>query len=283
MRARGNFYREEIRMMRYFEKALLSGLGKMPVLSKYSSTRGWPFVMAWSNRIAGILLVLFLAFHILTLSSLSTPGLYQEKMNTLRFFLFIILEWALAIPVIYHSLNGGRIILYECYGVRKEESLIRWTLGLSILYAALLGILMIMGKETVSSSFFWLTVLFGGGIIGYGVFSRIWETGHSLSWRLQRITGAFLIIMIPAHLTFMHLNPSMGHDAVTVLKRMQEPFIRAIDIIILIAAIYHGGFGLISIVKDYISSRPLSACITGIVVIGMAILAIKGIWLTISV
>jgi len=269
--------------MKNFEKAVLSGLGKIPIVSNYSSTRGWPFIMAWGHRVAGILLLVFLGFHILTLQSLSTPGLYEEKMKAFRFFIFTVLEWALAIPVIYHALNGGRLILYECFSARKEESLIRWTLGISLIYAVVLGILMIMGKETVSRTFFWLLMLVGAVILSYGVFSRIWEMEHSISWRLQRITGAFLLIMIPAHLIFMHLNPSMGHDASTVVTRMHDPFIRAIDIAIVTAVIYHGGFGLLSIVKDYISSRLMRTGIAGIVVIGMAILGIKGIWLTISI
>jgi succinate dehydrogenase cytochrome b556 subunit/succinate dehydrogenase hydrophobic membrane anchor protein len=270
-------------MMKGFQNALISGLGKIPLLSRYSSTRGWPFVMAWAHRISGIILVIFLGFHIITLSSISTPGLYEEKMKALQLFIFNFLEWALAIPVIYHALNGGRIILYECFGLRNDESLIKWTMGLSIIYSVILGILMIVGKETVSSLFFWLTMLAGGLILSYGLFSRIWKKGHSLSWMIQRISGTFLMIMVPAHLIFMHLNPSIGHDAVTVITRMKDPFIRGIDIVLITAVIYHGAFGIISIMKDYISFRSLRACIGGIIIVGMALMWIKGIWLSISI
>jgi succinate dehydrogenase hydrophobic anchor subunit len=43
---------------------------------------------------------------------------------------------------------------------------------------------------------------------------------------------------------------------------MQSVFIKIVDITILLAAAYHGGYGLFSVGKDYIASRPLQILMT---------------------
>ncbi len=122
--------------------------------------RGWPFIIAWCHRIAGLLLVGYLWFHIYTLLSLSSPSSYDATMKFYGFFLFRILEWALAIPVIFHAFNGGRLIL-------------------------------------------------------------------------------------------------MAHEANTVAMRMQNYFIKAVDISLVLVVLYHAGYGLVSLTGDYLESRTL--------------------------
>lgn len=152
----------------------------MSILSSYVKTRGWPFIISWAHRLSGLILAVFTWFHIYTLSALTVPGLYEAKMKTFRFLIFAFLEWALSIPVIFHALNGGRLILYESFGSRNDESMIRWMLGLSALYAALLGYLMLAGSQSVSATFFWLTMLVAGLTLTYGLASRVWAHQNSL-------------------------------------------------------------------------------------------------------
>jgi succinate dehydrogenase / fumarate reductase cytochrome b subunit len=128
-------------MIAYFSKTslvkrILSGLENVPVVSFYAKTRGWLFVIAWTHRISGLLMVLYIGIHIYTLSFLATPDAYDTKMKLFSFFPFSFLEWLLAAPVIFHALNGGRLILYEIFGIRNDESMIRWVLGLSAIYFA---------------------------------------------------------------------------------------------------------------------------------------------------
>ena len=122
----------------YFKKPLeqiiISGIENIPIVSFYAKTRGWPFVIAWIHRISGILMVLYIGIHIYTLSFLVSPDAYDAKMKVFGFFPFSFLEWLLAVPVIFHAFNGGRLILYEIFGVRNDESMIRWVLGLSVIY-----------------------------------------------------------------------------------------------------------------------------------------------------
>ena len=84
-------------------------LERLPVVSFYAKTRGWPFIIAWIHRISGILLALYFCVHIYTLSFLATPAVYDAKMKFFGDFFLSFLEWLLAVPVIFHALNGGRL------------------------------------------------------------------------------------------------------------------------------------------------------------------------------
>jgi len=224
---------------------ILFGLEKLPILSFYARTRGEAFVLSWFHRLAGIAVALFVWMHLL--SSFTTPALYDTKIGLL----------ALAIVLIFHSLNGGRLILYEVFGVRNDGSMMRWVWGLSLLYVLFLGLLMVIGNQEVSSTLFWLIVFVSGLILCFGVASRIWRSEHSMVWKLQRITGAFLLMLVPAHVVFMHVNAPVGHQASAVIMRVQEIFLKVVDVALLLGLLYHGGYGLVSVLGDYLSSRGL--------------------------
>jgi succinate dehydrogenase hydrophobic anchor subunit len=266
-----------------FEAPVMLWLERMPLVSTYARTKGWPYVIAWCHRIAGLLLVGYLWFHIYTLLSLSSPPRYDATMKFYGFILFRVLEWALAIPVIFHALNGGRLILYESFETRDDESMIRWLLWLSIIYVALLGALMLIGSQSVSAVFFWLTMLVAGLTLAYGVASRIWAIRHSLLWKLQRITGAYLLILIPAHMLFMHLNYATAHEANTVVMRMQGYFIKAVDISLVVVLLYHAGYGLVSFIGDYLESQSLRVGLAALVILVMVFFAVLGIRLTLII
>jgi len=265
------------------ERLILPRLEHLPVVSFYAKTRGWPFVIAWIHRITGILLVLYACFHIYTLSFLATPVAYDAKMKLFGFLPFIFLEWLLAVPVIFHALNGGRLILYEIFGNRNDESLIRWVFGLSVTYVLFLGLLMIMRNQSVSPIFFWLSIFIVAIGTGYPVTSKLWKSGASILWKLQRVTGIFLLIMIPAHLLFMHLQPSVAHEANVVIERMQNIFIKVVDLTLVIGILYHAGYGLMSIRKDYLSSRLLQNSFALLIFLIMGLFGWIGIKLTIFV
>lgn len=244
----------------------LSGLEKIPFLSFYATTRGEAFVLSWFHRVAGIAIVIFLWAHLMT--SFTTPALFGSRAGLI----------VLSIILIYHSLNGGRLILYEVFGVRNDASLVRWVWGLSLLYVLFIGLLMVIGNQEVSSILFWSVIFVSGLILCFGVASRVRQTEHAATWKLQRITGAFLLMLVPAHIVFMHLNLSTAHQAPALILRMQEIFIRVVDAALLLAILYHGGFGLISVMGDYVPSRALrigGALLTTIV---MAVCAVYRIF-----
>ena len=252
-------------------------------LSACAKTKGWPFIVSWAHRISGILLVLYLWFHIYTLSFLTEPDAYNAKMKVLQIFIFVLLEWLLAIPVIFHALNGGRLILYESFGIRKNEILIRWVLVFSAVYTLLVGLMFLLESQNATPLFFWSTTLALCIAVAYPVFSKIWPTENLLTWKLQRLTGAFLLVLIPAHLLFMHLNVSIGHEASVVIARMQHFFIKIVDTAIVVCALYHGGYGILSVAKDYIQSKSLQNIFAGLIVLIMMLFGWFGIKLIFTV
>jgi succinate dehydrogenase cytochrome b556 subunit len=236
---------------------ILGILKKIPYVAFYADTRGWAFILSWGHRITGLLLVLYVWFHLITLSTLSSPGDYDAKMAWFSSPLFVFIEWLLAIPVIFHAANGGRLMLFEIYGYRNDTAMIRWLFVVSGAYAGLLAVFMLLGNQSVSPIFFWLTAFVIAVIWGYALLAKIWRSGHSRFWKFQRATGVFLLIMIPAHFLFMHLNPAAGKDSAVIIARMQNVFVKIVDVTVVLAVLYHGGYGLFSVGRDYIASRHL--------------------------
>jgi succinate dehydrogenase cytochrome b556 subunit len=258
-------------------------LEKVPFLSAYARSRGWHYVISWCHRISGVGLVFYLLFHIYTLSSLQTPAVYDGKMKLLAIPIVVFLAWLSCLPVVFHALNGGRLILYESFGNRSDETLIRWTFGLTALYAAVFGLLILLKSQSVSPFFFWLFFILIALLTAYAVGARIWRSGHTLYWKLQRITGAFLLVAIPAHLMFSHLNPGVAHEAQAVILRMQSVFIKGVDILLAVSALYHAGYGLFSIGADYIRTRSLRRLYTAAVAVVFAVFLFIALRLTVSV
>jgi len=219
-----------------------------------ASIRGWPFLAAWAHRISGVLLVLYVWFHLITLSDLSDPVRFNAKMKIFGFVLFVFLEWLLALPVIYHALNGGRLILYEVFENRRDEIILRWVIALGAIYTLLLAVFMVIGNQAISAPFFWVYTTAASGCVVYITIAKLRTSGASLFWKLQRISGGFLLLMVPAHMLFMHLNPAMGHDAQIIIARMDNLFIKLVDFALVTCVLYHGAYGLYAIGQDYIVS-----------------------------
>ena len=258
-------------------------LNKIPYVAFYAKTRGWEFILSWGHRLTGLLLLLYVWFHLITLSALSIPGNYDAKMALFSSPLIVFFEWLLAIPVIFHAVNGGRLMLFEFYGYRDDTAMIRWLFVVSAAYVCLLAVFMLLGNQSVSPIFFWLTVFIIAVICGYAFSARIWRLGHSQFWKFQRVSGVFLLVMIPAHFLFMHLNPAVGKDSAVIIARTQNFFIKIVDLAMVLAVVYHGGYGLFSVGKDYIVSQRLQILMTVLVSVMMVLSAWIGLKVIITI
>ena len=248
--------------------SLLPILEKLPFLSRCAKTRGWHYVIGWLHRLTGIWLVIAMTAHIYNLSPAPTA---KMKIPALPIFAFF--AWASSLAAGFHALNGGRLILYELFGNRNDAAMVRWTFGLSVAYAAMVGFLMITKNQSASALFFWLTAFFAGVVTAYAVASRVWKTRHSAPWMLQRISGAFLLIAVPAYLLFLYLNPGVADHARAVVARMQDNVFTGIVFLALAAAsLYHAGYGLFSVMADYVASRRARAGLTALILAFIAVL-----------
>jgi succinate dehydrogenase hydrophobic anchor subunit len=249
-------------------------LEKAPVLSWYAKNRGWHYVISWLHRITGIGLIIISMVHMYMLSSWQTSNVFMTDMKTPVGPIFLFLAWASSLVVSFHALNGGRLILYELFGRRDDADMIRWIFGLSAAYAVMAGLMMVMKNQRVSAFFFWLMAFSLGAIAAYVVASRIWKKRHSVLWKLQRISGAFLFITVPAYLLFSYLNPGEADGAQVAIAWMQNVFTRLVFLMLATCALYHAGYGLFSIGADYTSSGITRAGMTALIIAIIAVLAV---------
>jgi succinate dehydrogenase hydrophobic membrane anchor protein len=260
-----------------FRANMLSALEKFPWLSFYARTRGWHFIMAWLHRVTGILLVIFVWIHMYFFAYPYGTGTHELRAQGLGTLISALVQWVLAFPIIFHAFNGGRLILYEIYGNRAEESMLRWMTGLGIIYLAVFGVVMLMGNQSASPFIFWLVMIAGASILSYGVGARIWRRGHSIFWRLQRISATFLLVMIPAYMLFMHLAPATSQETGIMVPIMQKTFIQAVYLLLLAGTLYHAGYGIWSLVSDYLSSATLRKGLALLVTLVMLVFGWVGV------
>ena len=256
------------------EAALTTWLKKIPVISLYAGTRGWFYLISWSHRITGILLVIALwaylyGFHALQASQKS--------------FILVLLLWILAIPVTFHGFNGGRLILYECFGNRNDDVMIRWVFALSFIYVVVLGMLMLMGNQMVSPFFYWVIMFAQALVVAYGVATRTLNSRHSVLWKMQRISGSFLLIMVPAYFLFIPLNATPEIEANFLVAGIQGLFLMAVYILLLLCALFHAGYGVWSVMSDYLSSGNLRKGLAVLVTFITLIFAWIGLLATLSI
>ncbi len=263
-------------------------LEKVPFLSGLVRSHGWHYVISWCHRISGVWVVAYLLFHIYILSTLQMPYFYDE-MELLSIPIAVLLVWLSCLPVVFHALNGGRLILYESFGSRNDETMLRWTFSLTVLYAAIFGLLVLLKNKIVLPFLFWPLFLFwllfilAALLMACSVGVKLWRSRHALYWKLQRITGAFLLVAIPAYLTFSDLNQVHAQDVPTLTPRMQDAFIKLFDILLAFSALYHGGYGLFSIGADYIRKRSQRRLFAAAVSVLFAVFLFIALRFTISV
>ena len=190
---------------------------------------------------------------------------------------FAVLEWLLAVPVIVHCLNGGRLLVYEFYTTDYDDLLRAWVGILSAVYLLLLGYFMFLGDQSVSPVFFWLSAVVAGLIICYLCAMKIRRTNGSIFWKLQRLSGALLFVLVPAHMLFMHLNQTVGRDVEVIVARLSQPLIGVVDMLLVGFILYHGGYGLIGIMKDYLTDRRIILTASGCVIVILILFGLQGI------
>ena len=265
------------------EAYLVGLLERSERLSYYAASRGWGFIMTWTHRIAGLILVLYMLFHIYTLSALYEPAAFASKMKFVDNFIFSFFEWALSVPVIFHALNGARLILYEVFRIRNDPIMIRWVFLLSAIYVLTLSLFMLMGNQEVSPGFFWLIVAIGGAISSTIVYKRLWHTQNGILWKLQRVSGALLLPLVSGHMFFMHLNNRVGHDVDTILERISAPGMKALDVAFVGLVFFHAGFGLYTIIGDYVEDSRIRKGLTVLISFILGVFAYAGAKIVLSI
>jgi succinate dehydrogenase / fumarate reductase cytochrome b subunit len=111
-----------------------------PMKSRYRWHAGF---IAWLlHRITGVALALYLMTHIWVISNLAQgPAAFDATMKFLHGFVFRLLEVGLLATVLFHTLNGVRIVLLDYGNLAKKELILKYVLAVFILT----GVLTVLG------------------------------------------------------------------------------------------------------------------------------------------
>jgi len=113
-------------------------------------------MFAWMmHRLTGVGLVVYLIIHIWGLKSLSDPATFNALIAKYHSPIFKIGEFALLVAVVYHAMNGLRIVLIDFLGWSPKQKKLFWTLG-----AVTAVIILVGGWPSIYSLGEWL---FGPG------------------------------------------------------------------------------------------------------------------------
>lgn len=129
----------------------------------------WAWVL---NRITGLALVGYLAMHIMVISNLHNPAKFDATMRFLGSWEFRLLEIGLFLVVLYHALNGIRVIIVDFFGGAVHHARIFWWL------VGIGAVLFLLGTYPMLSH------------------ALYWKTKHQEERSSQ------------SHLLFPHLSPS---------------------------------------------------------------------------
>jgi succinate dehydrogenase / fumarate reductase, cytochrome b subunit len=106
---------------------------------------------AWIyHRISGIVLIGYLFLHIYSVSPLAQGrAAFDSKMTSFSSPIFMVLEWLLLAFVLFHSLNGVRIVLVDwADGAKYHKQLYAYSVVIGIIIFLAMGYIMFSHEIT---------------------------------------------------------------------------------------------------------------------------------------
>lgn len=104
----------------------------------------WAYIL---HRVSGLILIAYLFIHIAVIGSVNAgPEAFDNVMRVLGSPFFLILDTALAAAVVFHMLNGIRLILFDLgVGIRQQVPLFFAAFGLSV--AAIIATVILLAPK----------------------------------------------------------------------------------------------------------------------------------------
>lgn len=196
----------------------------------------WSWVL---HRLTGLGVVLFLFLHVIDTSwAVFDPAGYEHAIATYQSPLFTLGEFGLIFAVVYHALNGLRIVIFDFRPElwKHQGKAAWWVLGASavILVPVFIAMLMDVWNHYNSSPFILPLsevlagqVIFGAYFVGGAILAgaasfivgmvrgndeKALKAGVSAGdqiekfwWSFMRISGVLIVPLVFGHLAMMHL------------------------------------------------------------------------------
>ncbi len=98
----------------------------------------WAFIV---HRITGFLVFFFLLLHIVDVSLISRPELYDEVHELYGNVLLRLFEVGLLFALVFHSLNGLRVVMIDFFpgSIRNEKAVLKAVVLLTLVLTAVGG------------------------------------------------------------------------------------------------------------------------------------------------
>ncbi|GAB4246728.1 MAG: hypothetical protein Kow00129_07150 [Thermoleophilia bacterium] len=81
----------------------------------------WAWIL---HRVTGLVLAVYLFLHISVIAAQSAGGSAENVFETFETNLFVVLDLLLTAAVIYHAVNGARVLLFDLgIGTHRHKSL----------------------------------------------------------------------------------------------------------------------------------------------------------------
>ena len=114
-----------------------------PESTLYKGKTGqWAFVL---HRITGFLVLMFILLHIVDVSMLNFPKIYNEIHALYGNVLMRLFEVGLLFGLVYHALNGLRVIMIDFFpgSIKNEKSVFYGIFSLTILLTIIGGVIIL--------------------------------------------------------------------------------------------------------------------------------------------
>ncbi len=271
------------------------------------------------HRLAGLGTLFFLAIHILDTATvyfgkiLGIPDLYAHAIDLYRSTPFMLGEILLVAAVLFHGVNGLKIILYDTYPHWWNKNFERqsfWKVAV-LTFILWLPAAYFMGRALYVNNicancpppaaidvaartnmsviaipiifFVILGVLMVGGKLTAPAAapSRVAAPPKTLDtyiWQFMRWSGALLIPLVWIHVAIQDVLIGVHHiDLSFVAMRWANWGWRLYDLALLGFAFGHGMLGLRNVVTDYVSNPVLGRRLRWAMIIGWLVLMVIGL------
>ncbi|MFH1143228.1 MAG: succinate dehydrogenase, hydrophobic membrane anchor protein [Candidatus Eisenbacteria bacterium] len=109
------------------------------------------------------------------------------------------------------------------------------------------------------------------------------RSGGVLPWFFQRLTGLLLAPILLVHLFTMHRYHEHGLAFENVTRLLANPYWKVLEIVFLVAALYHALVGVHFILQDYIRRPGLRLTAFSLIVLAGVTLLVFGLITVLSV
>ncbi|MHB8189795.1 MAG: succinate dehydrogenase, cytochrome b556 subunit [Ferrimicrobium sp.] len=102
----------------------------------------WAFIL---HRVTGFLVFLFILLHIVDVSTLNDPHVYNAIHQLYGNILLRFFEVGLLFALLFHALNGLRVIMIDLWPgvIKNERKLFNFMLGLAIVMTIIGGVIIV--------------------------------------------------------------------------------------------------------------------------------------------